>query len=83
MCEAFRTKEKVRVSHSWRTFHFPSAMCEAFRTKEKCVSAIAGARFIFRVQRYDENSNGAILKNYDLYFSLDFPVTPSRSLSIN
>ena len=25
MCEAFRTKEKVRVSHSWRTFHFPSA----------------------------------------------------------
>ena len=54
-----------------------------FARRKKCVSAIAGARFIFRVQNYTLFVNAAILKNYDFYFFLDFPVTLSRPLSIN
>ena len=40
-----------------------------FARRKKCVSAIAGARFIFRVQNYTLSVNVAILKNYDFIFA--------------
>ena len=42
-----------------------------FARRKKCVSAIAGARFIFRVQNYTLFVNAAILKNYDFIIALN------------